>query len=288
MRKIFLRNILKNKTLILVAFCFVLLLTSIANHLRNNYSDNDISASSSQQKQQPPTPPPPAKILQLTKPIAKQAPQLPKQDPDPTPPPPQKRNYLHRHPFLLECATDYNRWSPDQPKEAVSNSVDYSKPSPSDTHSRRLLRAILIYFPIESLEHFTLEFKWLYRSWIEMQKHEPTLWRTDLIVFVENDKKVFADANLFFNKLNCEFANLRLSPEDKPMCTLVDFKPLQKRDIQSKFKSYESLLDEVDIFANEDKGLEQFYALMKSNLVNYGYLNSILMAFEGYSYFKVS
>ena len=82
------------------------------------------------------------------------------------------------------------------------------------------------------------------------------------------------------------------------MCTLIDFVPLQKRVSGGegdgvggggRFSgSYEHVLSGVDVFDDGEKNLAEFYAMMKSNLVSYGYLNSILMAFEGYQYFKVN
>jgi len=50
--------------------------------------------------------------------------------------------------------------------------------------------------------------------------------------------------------------------------------------------SYENVLNNFNIFDDSPKNLAPFYSLMKMHLVNYGYLNSILMAFEGYNYFR--
>ena len=50
---------------------------------------------------------------------------------------------------------------------------DYSNPAANITYEQRILKAVLVYFPIELSESFVLEFKWLYRSWIEMIKYEP-------------------------------------------------------------------------------------------------------------------
>ena len=49
---------------------------------------------------------------------------------------------------------------------------------------------------------------------------------------------------------------------------------------------YEYILNNIDIFDDDLENLGEFYSMMKKNLVNYGYLNSILMGFEGYAYFK--
>ena len=41
---------------------------------------------------------------------------------------------------------------------------------------------------------------------------------------------------------------MRLSASDKPMCTLIDFKPLQNRDnvVGSTTKAYDAILDVFD------------------------------------------
>jgi hypothetical protein len=256
MRKIFFRNILKNKTILVVAFCAFLLIATFANLLRNNY----IQQNPSIEKLPPPpqTPAPNQPQVQIIHHTLARVTTLPP-SPQLQPPKLDPRNYLQKNPSLLSCSKEYSKWQSSEETTspvAAAQSFDYAKPSPTSTHSLRILRAVLVYFPIESLEHFKLEFKWLYRSWIEMQKYEPKQWRTDLIVFIENDKKIFADENLFFNKLKCEFTNLRMSDTDAPMCTLIDFKPLQKRENVGSGpaaikKSYEAILDETKIFQDD-------------------------------------
>jgi hypothetical protein len=245
MRKIFFRNILlKNKTTLIVTFCLILLFTTFANLLRNHYAPQQLINIDIDTKPQEPQPN--IQLVHHTLAASSKSPVLLTTKSDP-------RNYLQKNPHLLSCAKEYAKWSYDETKTKEATPFDYAKESPLTIHTLRITRAILVFFPIESLEHFKLEFKWLYRSWIEMQKHEPEQWRTDLIVFIENDKKIFADSNLFFNKMNCEFTNLRLSDTDKPMCTLIDFKPLQKRDniAASTTKPYDAILDETKVFDDD-------------------------------------
>ena len=74
------------------------------------------------------------------------------------------------------------------------------------------------------------EFKWLYRTWIETQKGEPKKWRTDLIIFIENNSTFFKSKNAqFFDELDCKFENKRTSKSDRPMCTLINYVALNKR-----------------------------------------------------------
>ena len=56
-----------------------------------------------------------------------------------------------------------------------------------------------------------------------MMKYEPPEWRTDLIIFTEFDKNVFGNDQFFLNHLNCSFNNIRKSPMDKPLCTLIHY-----------------------------------------------------------------
>lgn len=67
-----------------------------------------------------------------------------------------------------------NRFSLATNNEANSTEYDYSQPAANFTYQERVLKAVLVYFPIEINDNFVLEFKWLYRSWIEMIEYEPT------------------------------------------------------------------------------------------------------------------
>jgi hypothetical protein len=174
-----------------------------------------------------------------------------------------------------------------------SKNYDYSQIVPAELNYIRVTRAILVYFPIEINKDYILEFKWMYRSWIEMQKYESPNWRTDLVVFINNDPKYFDD--FFLNKLNCSFENKRISNKNEPMCTLINYIPLRNRElIQTKFREFNStqkydyLLNNVNIFSDEELNLAPFYEFLKEQVSNYGYLDSILMAFDGYKYLKTA
>jgi len=257
MQKVFFRKVIKNKKLLFGFICLIVVIKIMNDSFKENRNNTpDIST------------------LKLITDSTKET--LTSK--------PSPKDYLGKYPFLLECGKNLSQLFD---KQTINEKFNYSILAPLETHEKRIIRGVLIYFPIDKVEYFGLEFKWLYRSWIEMQKYEPKNWRTDLIVFIENDKKIFSNESLLFNKLNCEFSNKRMSENDKPMCTLIDFKPLQKRNITDTFKSYQSILDETNIFET-GKDLGQFYSLLKKNLLDYGYLNSILMAFEGYNYFKLA
>ena len=76
------------------------------------------------------------------------------------------------------------------------------------------------------------------------------------------------------------------------MCTLIKYKALKERNIkESKLKfnnqseHYEHVLSKVNILSDDKENLSPFYSLL-NNIKDYSYLDSILMAFDGYSYFK--
>lgn len=187
-------------------------------------------------------------------------------------------NYLNRYDFYLNCKnSNLTKWN-----STVNQTIDYTKINKSN-HELRISRGLIVYFPTEKTKEFLLEFKWLYRSWIEIQQYEPSKWRTDLVVFAKENLTEL-------NELNCTYMNRRKSNTDSPMCILLQYVPLQKRDLKklTNFEStkYEHLLDELDVFSDDSANLLPFYTALKENLKDYEYADSILMAFDGYSYFK--
>jgi hypothetical protein len=196
---------------------------------------------------------------------------------------------LAKYEFLLDCQTNYNSFLPNQTSsDRLDDPAVYSQSAPQSTHSLRITRAILVYFPVELSSQFILEFKWMYRSWIEMQKSEPDKWRTDLVIFADTSHEQFKDSTFFLNVLNCSISNRRKSRKDEPMCVLMYYKPLKQRELSrvANAANYEHFLGEFDIFNQDQAYLNPFYAFLKENLANYNYLDSILMAFDGYKYFK--
>lgn len=198
-------------------------------------------------------------------------------------------NFLKRYPNSFECKSKYNIWSP----QLTDVNIDYSKEAPIEMHQVRVTRAVAVQFPIDQIEHYVYELKWLYRSWIQMIRYEPSYWRTDLVVFVQNEPSLFEKGSFFLNELNCRFDNIRKSDKDPPMCTLVHYRSFLKRQFatQDEYRpieqKYRHLLEKVDIFENNLDGFETLYKLMKSELNDYAYLDSILIGFEGFDIFFI-
>jgi hypothetical protein len=204
----------------------------------------------------------------------------------------EEYEYSKVYPELLKCNNNYNVWNKALPKEP---DYDYSQVAPIKLQEERITRAVLVYYPFEQTDNFKPEFLWFYRSWIEMQKTEPTTWRTDIIIFIEDKKNFFEEKGFFFSKLNCTFNNKRQSNVDKPMCILRKYIPIaQRKNVYKKisFKTPEDrneyLLREINIFNTTSNDLSMFYDLLKDKLSSYGYSDSILMAFDGYEFFRNS
>lgn len=206
-----------------------------------------------------------------------------------------KADYVERYKFILSCNNEYNGWQQSKANKTLSNNYNYSAPAPVYLQSLRIIRAFTIYFPVDKVEYFEYELRWLYRSWVHMISFEPEKWRTDLVIFIENKKSTFDNETFFMNGLNCSFKNERKSPRDKPMCVLRDYLSLSKRNITSRDKKpliknerfYNDLLRNLDIFNTDGDAahFNDFYLFVKESLVTYNYLDSILMGFDGYDYF---
>jgi hypothetical protein len=208
--------------------------------------------------------------------------------------PPSKIHYLDKYPHFLDCKTPYNEWKPHTNRSFKQMPpINYKQESPQAYRSLRITRAIAVYFPIDKIQEFQMELKWLYRSWIFMTSYEPSKWRTDLVVFVDYTNVTFSDANFFLNKLNCTIRNRRTSDKDESMCVVLDYKPIKNRKMQSvpsqlaarKF-DYNYFLDELDIFSKEASDFIPFYNLLIKNVNHYPNLDSVLVAFDGHEYFS--
>jgi hypothetical protein len=205
-------------------------------------------------------------------------------------------NYLVRYPFMLDCRSNYAKLNPRDITNMQDPVYDYMQPASNSTFKMRILRAVIVYFPIMKTDNFEIELRWLYRSWIHMLTFEPTKWRTDLIVFIDtNLTDHFSKPDFFLNQLKCSVFNKRTSPEQKPMCTLIHYRSvldrndsfINEKDPQlTEHKLFEYLATKLDIFRTSQNETGLFLSYLKANLATYNYLDSILMAFEGYDYFK--
>jgi hypothetical protein len=206
-------------------------------------------------------------------------------------------NYLNLYSNILKCNLNYtHKWTPSLTIDQYDPStIDYTQVVSESTHDYRINRAIVIYYPIEISSTYEPEFKWFYQSWLEMQKYEPEKWRTDIILYI-NSYAADSSVMKFFESLNCTFGNKRLSRFNVPMCRLINYVPLKDRLFDkglNKFDAddesanlYQHLYHKVNIFSTNVDELRQFYVNLKEKLSQYGYLDSILVAFDGYNDLK--
>jgi hypothetical protein len=164
-----------------------------------------------------------------------------------------KYDFLSRYSNILDFNKNViEKWSLDN-MYTDDKQKSYAEKSPKETHNHRMLRGFLVYFPLEKKDYFIPEFKWLFRSWIEMQKTEPLLWRTDLIVFIE-------DSIDLLKELNCTFENKRKSDLDEPMCTLLAYTAVKKRRLKkinnTLFTNSENMIIQIGKYDNMSVSVE--------------------------------
>ena len=194
-----------------------------------------------------------------------------------------------KYPNLLDCQNSYNS---SILKEEDRN--NYNNEAHKSLNDLKIVRGVLLFYPALQYEYFEQEFRWLYRSWVEMLKHEPKLWRTDLIIFLDHELYLTTQKTTF-QEFNCSIKNIRKSKSDEPMCTIFDYVAIKSRNITFYNKDeldkinpedvFRYLYKKVDVFSKNEKELWKFYGKLKE-ITSYNYLDSILMAFDGYRYFK--
>ena len=192
----------------------------------------------------------------------------------------EKYNFTAKYPFFKRCNTTLNEKEPIPPRNYV-----YEDVSSNERQRLRVSRALILHYKSSNEEE--LEFRWLYRSWVEMIRYEPAKWRTDLIIFI--DMKQVRELS-FLAGFNCSQNNRRQSLQQMPMCTLIDYKPLRARQFNStnnKNDNIEHLLSDVDIFSRNPNSFLSFYSFLNETgvLLN-SHADSIQIAFDGYDYFK--
>lgn len=195
-------------------------------------------------------------------------------------------SFISKYPMLLDCKNEYNKHVVGQINNQKTDEYNYATPASKQVQELRIVRAIIIYFPIDKSSDFELEFRWLYRTWINIQSMEPVRWRTDLVLFIDQAHSLFSDNNFFLHKLNCSFNNRRTNSQQGPMCTLLNFKALKDRkdayldqkspvDFYEVKKHYAKLFNNVDIFKEGDiEEFKTFLSTVKNNLASYGYLGN--------------
>jgi len=106
-----------------------------------------------------------------------------------------------------------------QPKNTMKsqpkNTVEENAMSIHIMKTNSFVRAAIIYLPSENNgDRFAAQFRWFRRSWIEMQKHEPQHWRTDILVVTDGKIPLLTE-------LNCT-KDGRTSRDEPNKCIVLD------------------------------------------------------------------
>lgn len=136
--------------------------------------------------------------------------------------------------------------------------------------SSTILRGILIYYPHHQESNFLPELLWFYRSWTEMMKYEPPLWRTDLLIYSGN-----FTSNL--EQLGCIFNRIRIDRHESPQCRVFPYKPIHTRNAADTNYSTNESCQQIDI--NRSANLITY-------LREYEYVDSINSISECYPSFS--
>ncbi|CAF1152521.1 unnamed protein product [Rotaria sordida] len=131
-----------------------------------------------------------------------------------------------------------------------------------------ILRALLIFYPTDQHETFQSEFRWLYRSWIEMMTFESSLWRTDLIVYAN-------EYISFFKDLDCIYDQIRIDSKEKPKCRIFPYIRIKDRQSKHESSSKYQIIDK--------QNSQALYEYLRT----YGYIDSINTIFEYYLSFSM-
>ncbi|CAF4148840.1 unnamed protein product [Rotaria sordida] len=137
--------------------------------------------------------------------------------------------------------------------------------------SSSILRGIIIFYPHDQEIAFLPELLWLYRSWIEMMKTEPSLWRTDLVIYTG----IFT---LNLQQLGCIYNRIRTNKSESPQCRVFYYQRIHLRDIQNINNTDNQLYQQIDINRS---------ILLKTHLKTYEYVDSINIVTECYPSFAM-
>jgi hypothetical protein len=165
------------------------------------------------------------------------------------------------------------------PYTPIVNGIRQRNNIPNEKHfahihqpfSLSILRGLLIFYPEDQEAQFLPELLWLYRSWIEMMKDEPSLWRTDLIIYTGN-----YTSNL--QQLGCIHTQIRINKEEPPQCRVFLYKRIRLRDAQYPKNAANFLYQQFD----KDRS-----TLLITHLQKYRYIDSINIIAECYPSFRM-
>jgi hypothetical protein len=134
-----------------------------------------------------------------------------------------------------------------------------------------IIRGIIIFYPHDQETSFLPELLWLYRSWIEMMKNEPPLWRTDLVIYTGN-----YTSNL--QQLGCRYNRIRLHRDEPPECRVFIYERIRSRNIAKMNDNVTYTFQQRDVNRS---------ILLATHLQNYEYIDAINTIAECYPSFSI-
>ncbi|CAF1001854.1 unnamed protein product [Adineta ricciae] len=93
--------------------------------------------------------------------------------------------------------------------------------------TRSVVRGVIVRFPSLRARYYFVQFRWLYRSWIESEMFTLDRWRTDLIILI--DKEFDNETQQLLEHLNCRSENERTSRRQISRCILVQHQLYSER-----------------------------------------------------------
>ncbi|CAK4520867.1 unnamed protein product [Aphanomyces euteiches] len=127
--------------------------------------------------------------------------------------------------------------------------------STSSSPKNSFVRAAVIYLPPSSTpdSKFFKQFRWFLLSWKIMMRHEPTDWRTDVVVFTDGDIPLL-------DELNCT-KTIRRSPADPNRCIIVDkYKKVKSKDFDYGFA------DSINVAAIDSAATEPYDWVLRTDI----------------------
>ena len=137
--------------------------------------------------------------------------------------------------------------------------------------SSSILRGIVIFYPDDQQQLYLPELLWLYRSWIEMMKFEPSLWRTDLVIYT-------GQHTLHLQQLGCIYNRIRIDRHEPPQCRVFPYVRISLRNVTKTNETDDHLYQQFD----EDRSV-----LITTHLGTYEYVDSINIIAECYPSFAM-
>ncbi|RHZ28782.1 hypothetical protein DYB37_012512, partial [Aphanomyces astaci] len=114
------------------------------------------------------------------------------------------------------------------------------------------VRAAVVYLPGDNTK-FQAEMRWLHASWVDMVQHQPSKWRTDIVVFTDGDLPLW-------KYLNCT-TTIRTSPDEPNRCVLV---PGYKK-VKSKSFDY-GFADSINVVAIANEATKPYDWILRTDI----------------------